>query len=182
MTAPVELETPRLRLRSFTLSDVPEMVRLAGAREVAATTLLIPHPYTRADAEEFLRHASESFGKGESIVFAITLGETGELCGAMGLRLESTHARAELGYWIAVPLWRRGYCTEAARCVLTYAFEELKLNRVYAHTFHGNAASQRVLEKLGMRHEGTLRQHIQKWGEFVDLDCYGVLRGEVAGH
>ena len=180
MTAPVELETERLLLRSFRASDIPDIVKLAGAREVAATTLLIPHPYVEADAREFLLHASKSLQNGEGVVFAITNRETDQLCGGMGLRLEPAHARAELGYWIAVPFWRRGYCTEAAKRVLEYGFNQMKLNRIFAQTFAGNEASQNVLEKLGMRREGTLRQHVQKWGERVDVTCYGILREEFA--
>jgi RimJ/RimL family protein N-acetyltransferase len=178
MTAPVELKSERLLLRSFEVPDIPEIVRLAGAREVAATTLRIPHPYREADAHEFLRDASQSLEKGEGVVFAITIAQTRELCGGIGLQLEASHARAELGYWIAVPFWGRGYCTEAAKRVAGYGFDELRLHRIFAQTFSGNAASRRVLEKLGMRQEGTLRQHVQKWGALVDVDCYGVLREE----
>jgi RimJ/RimL family protein N-acetyltransferase len=178
MTAPVNLTTERLLLRSFRESDIPELVRLAGGREVAATTLLIPHPYRAPDARDFLQRSSESLRQGQSMTFAITIAASGDLCGGMGLRMEPEHLRAELGYWIAVPFWRRGYCTEAAKRVLFYGFQELLLNRIFAQTFAGNTASQRVLEKLGMRHEGVLRQHVQKWGAFVDIHCYGVLRQE----
>ena len=73
MTAPQELRTPRLLLRSIERDDVPNIVRLAGAREVAATTLQIPHPYAENDAVTFLAKAGEDFLAGRSVVFAITL-------------------------------------------------------------------------------------------------------------
>ncbi|HVP44352.1 MAG TPA: GNAT family N-acetyltransferase [Terriglobales bacterium] len=170
-----ELRTERLLLRDFRRADIPDIVRLAGAREVAANTLRIPHPYTAADAETFLRlRAEKSFGYS----FAITLFASGELCGAVGLHPDAVHPRAELGYWIGVPYWGRGYATEAARAVLDFGFRELKLQRIFAHHFEGNPASARVLQKLGMKHEGCSRQHIKKWGELLDLENYGILRSE----
>lgn len=170
-----ELLTQRLLLRDFRREDIPDIVRLAGAREVAATTLRIPHPYTEADAEEFLKRRQErAFGYS----FAITLRVSGELCGGVGLHPDPAHPRAELGYWIGVPYWGNGYATEAARAVVDFGFRELKLQRIFAHHFEGNPASARVLEKIGMKHEGCSRQHIEKWGKLLDLENYGILRAE----
>ena len=181
MTAPQELRTTRLLLRSFERGDIPALVRLAGAKEIAATTLNIPYPYTERDAKSFLAKASKDFRAGHSIVFAITVLSTRELCGAVGVNIVDMHSRAELGYWIGVPFWGRGYATEAARAAVAFGFETLRLNRIYAHHFYGNAASQRVLEKIGMHHEGRSRQHIQKWDRFIDLENYGLLAEEFRG-
>src|ERR1700682_1909854 len=100
MTAPQELLPPRLLLRSFERGDIPAIVRLAGAREIAATTVNIPHPYTENDAQNFLAHTEEDFRAGRSLSFAVTISPDGELCGAVGLTLTPAHERAELGYWI----------------------------------------------------------------------------------
>jgi [ribosomal protein S5]-alanine N-acetyltransferase len=178
MTAPQELRTASLLLRSFEREDIPAIVRLAGANEIAATTLNIPHPYSEDDAQSFLAKASEDFRAGRSVSFAISISPGGELCGAVGLHLAEVHKRAELGYWIGVPYWERGFATEAASAAVGFGFETLRLHRIYAHHFAGNTASQRVLEKIGMRHEGRSRQHIQKWGHFVDVENYGVLAEE----
>jgi [ribosomal protein S5]-alanine N-acetyltransferase len=70
------------------------------------------------------------------------------------------------------------YCTEAARAVLEFAFTEFRLNRVHAHHFSHNPASGRVMQKVGMRHEGHLRRHVKKWGEFYDVEAYGILRSD----
>jgi RimJ/RimL family protein N-acetyltransferase len=83
-----------------------------------------------------------------------------------------------LGYWIGVPYWGNGYATEAGRAVLDHGFGELGLNRVYAHCFARNPASRRVLEKLGMRHEGTRRRHTLKWGEYLDEEEFGILASD----
>jgi [ribosomal protein S5]-alanine N-acetyltransferase len=178
MTAPQELRTSRLLLRSFERKDIPAIVRLAGAREVAVTTASIPHPYTENDAKSFLAHGHDEFREGRSAIFAITLLQDNELCGAVGLSIAPAHHRAELGYWIGVPFWRRGIATEAAAAVLAFGFETLQLQRIHASHFAGNTASQRVLEKIGMHHEGSARKHILKWDQFIDLENYGLLAAE----
>ena len=167
------IATARLTLRRFTAADAPDVQRLAGTREVALNTLRIPYPYPAGAAEAWIarQQADES-----EMVFAIE--HEGRLIGAIGLVLEREHDRAELGYWIGVPFWGRGFATEAAAAVVRHGFENQELNRIYAQVFSRNPASSRVLQKIGMRHEGTLRQHVRKWGELVDLECWGRMRDE----
>jgi RimJ/RimL family protein N-acetyltransferase len=172
------LEAPRLILRPYGESDIPSLVRFAGAREVAATTLRIPHPYTDQNAREYLSICQAESATGPVTRFAITLRESGEFCGGVGLRLDDTHHRAELGYWLGIPHWGKGYATEAAAAVLKYGFESLGLHRIYASHFAGNDASGRVLLKIGMKYEGCLRGHICKWEEFHDLEFYGILKSD----
>ena len=178
MTAPQELRTARLLLRSFDREDIPALVRLAGAREIAATTIQIPHPYKEEDASNFIAKAEANCREGLSAGFAISLPQEKELCGAIGLHLANEHLHAELGYWVGVPFWGRGFATEAARAVVEFGFRTLRLRRIFAHHFAGNTASQRVLEKIGMTHEGRSRQHVVKWGKFLDLENYGLLAEE----
>ena len=178
MTAPRELRTARLLLRSFEAADIPAIVRLAGAKQIAATTLMIPHPYAEDDARTFLAKANEDFTEGLSAIFAISILPKRELCGAVGLHIAALHMRAELGYWIGVPFWGKGYATEAAGAAIAFGFETLRLHRIYAHHFSENTASQRVLEKIGMRHEGRSRHHVQKWDRFIDVENYGLLAEE----
>jgi ribosomal-protein-alanine N-acetyltransferase len=178
MTAPRELRTARLLLRSLEGEDIPALVCLAGASEIAATTLNIPHPYGEDDARSFLAKASDDFDAGRSVTFAISLWPARELHGAVGLGIADAHSRAELGYWIGMPSWGKGYATEAARAAVAFGFGTLRLRRIFAHHFAGNTASQRVLEKIGMRHEGRFRQHILKWDRFIDVENYGLLAEE----
>ena len=126
----------------------------------------------------FLADAGEDFRAGRAVIFAISILPVGELCGAVGLHIAGDHKHAELGYWIGVPFWGRGYATEAASSAVSFGFEALQLNRIFAQCFAGNTSSHRVLEKIGMRHEGRLRQHVQKWGEFIDVDNYALLARE----
>jgi [ribosomal protein S5]-alanine N-acetyltransferase len=171
--APV-LETGRLRLRPYAQADVAELVPLIGAREVAATTLRIPHPYTEDDARSFIA-SSQSASEAR---FAVTLRSDGHLVGGIGLRLDPKHQNAELGYWLGVPYWGKGFATEAARAMLHYGFEDLHLHRIHASHFKHNPRSGRVLRKLGMKYEGCQHEHIRKWNQFIDSELYGILRHE----
>ena len=171
-SADVTLKTARLVLRPLTIADAPRVQLLAGAREVALNTLLIPHPYPDGAAEAWIANASE-----HEVKFAI---DDGELVGVIGLRVNESDNRAELGYWIGVPYWDRGYATEAAAEVVRYGFEELGLNKIYAGYFSRNPASGAVLRKIGMTYEGTLRQHHRKWGEYVDVEFYAIITTRTA--
>ena len=174
MTMLPTLETARLKLRPYSEADIAELVPLIGAREVAATTLRISHPYTEQDARAFLALAQEP-GK---IWLATTLRSDGRQIGGVGLRVEDPHQHAELGYWLGVPYWRQGYATEAAGEMLRYGFVDLGLHRIFASHFRHNPASGRILVKLGMRYEGCQREHLRKGDQFVDSELYGVLRQE----
>lgn len=173
MAAPT-LRTERLLLRPFVQDDIPELLPLIGAREVAATTRRIPHPYTQAHAEEYVKASQQ----GDEINLAIVRKSDMRLVGGGILRPDTDHQHAEVGYWIGVPYWGNGYATEAARALVQYAFEELQLHRVHASHTANNPASGKVLRSVGMKYEGRMREHLVKWGEYQDLEFYGMLKGE----
>jgi RimJ/RimL family protein N-acetyltransferase len=177
MKAPPVLTTHRLLLRFLDLADAPEVTRLVGEREIAATTLQIPYPYEEGMAAEWIAPQREQWERGEQATFAMVRREDDRLVGAIGLGIQSRHHRAELGYWVGRSFWGNGLATEAARGVVAYGFDELGLERIYAYCMKDNPASARVLRKAGMTLEGCLRRHVEKWGEFKDLEVYGILRG-----
>ncbi len=74
------------------------------------------------------------------------------------------------------PYWGRGYCTEAARALLGYAFHTLELNKVESECLTRNPASARVLQKIGLSSEGIRRQRYLKWGRFEDVEQFGLLK------
>jgi RimJ/RimL family protein N-acetyltransferase len=141
---------------------------------VALNTLLIPHPYPEGAAEEWITKQKADFDDERLVNFAL---DDGRLVGAMGLVFKGDGI-AEIGYWIGVPFWNRGYATEAAEAVIRYGFEDLGLHKIFACHYTRNPASGRVMQKVGMQYEGTLRQHVRKWDQYVDMACYGLLRGE----
>src|SRR5579863_3317827 len=93
------LTTPRLTLRPFDLSDAPAVQRLAGAKEVAATTLNIPHPYLDGLAENWISEHANHRQRGTDMHYALIRRETFELIGAIGATFNRVHERAEIGYW-----------------------------------------------------------------------------------
>ncbi len=172
------LYSQRLILRPFRMQDAGAVQVLAGDRDIAANTLNIPHPYPEGQAEQWIATHEGRFERLEGVTFAIVPRDSETLVGAIGLEVSKQHNRAELGYWIGKFYWNRGFATEAAQAVLEYAFNELGLARVYASHFKRNPASGRVMQKAGMRREGRLRRHIRKWGRYMDLEIYGILREE----
>lgn len=146
--------TERLLLRALQLADAVDVQRLAGDRDIADTTLNVPHPYEDGMAEAWILGQQSKIECGELSVFAITLKTNGELIGTIGLRIDPGMSRANLGNWIAKPFWNKCYCTEAALRVVQFGFEDLNLNRLHAEHLDRNPASGKVLQKIGMTKEG----------------------------
>ena len=163
-------------------TDAAVVQKLAGDRDVALQTMNIPYPYKDGLAEQWLSTLADQFVEGKQAAFAIVARANdkpeGEFIGAIGLMIEPDHERAELGYWVGKPYWGNGYCTEAVRAILAYGFEQLGLRRIQAWHFFRNVPSGRVMRKIGMTHEGHLRQHIKRGNEVHDVEVYGILRSE----
>ena len=178
ITAPT-LQTERLILRTFTLDDASEVQKLAGDRDVAKTTSVIPHPYEDGMAEEWINTHQAKFDNGTGIYLAITLNDPQEqqdpiLIGAISIVIDIKDKIGELGYWVGKPYWNCGYCTEAAKVILTYAFDVLNLKSIHAFIFRRNPASGRVLEKIGMDYEDSFPNAVEKWGKTEDLIKYSI--------
>jgi [ribosomal protein S5]-alanine N-acetyltransferase len=172
MTAP-RLETARLLLRPLLRDDAPVICQLAGDRQIAATTLNIPHPYPPEAAVAFIEHTMQP--SDQNFTFGIERRSDTVFMGVIGLHAQHGF-RAEIGYWMGVPYWGQGYMTEAVRRVIQFGFDDLHLERIHAWCFAHNPASARVMAKAGMQFEGIMRQHYLKWGEFVDAGCYSIIR------
>ncbi|CAE6752307.1 MAG: GNAT family N-acetyltransferase [Nitrospira sp.] len=177
MTSDHMIRTERLLLRPFQTTDAEAMHHLAGTRAVAAGTFL-PHPMDRQAALSWITERVEEQAAGRGVTFAITLAESGQVIGAIGMELVVAHEQGRLSYWLGRPYWNRGYGTEAVTALVGYGFNSLKLHRIYAPHFHTNPASGRVLQKVGMTHEGRLREHYLRFGQRIDVELYGMLREE----
>ncbi|KAA3660321.1 MAG: N-acetyltransferase [Calditrichaeota bacterium] len=178
MTKRPSLQTERLLLRPFTMQDAPVVQKLANCKQVTATTLQLPYPYELPHAEEWIQTHETLYKDRQQVVFAITLLDKGNLVGAIGMRTDKVHENAEIGYWVGVDFWNKGFATEAARAVVEFAFSKMELNRIFAHFMVHNPASGKVMKKLGMQFDGIMREHVKKNGEFVDLHLYSILRKE----
>ena len=176
--------TPRLVLRPFEAGDAAEVTRLVADGRIADTTRNIPHPYRQEMAEHWIASLGPNFQAGTQATFAITSAadhadhRLHTLLGAIGLTIARADQRAEMGYWLGVPFWGQGYTTEAATALLRYGFTELGLHRIMATHIARNPASGRVMQKIGMRYEGTLRDHYVKNDAFEDVVYYAILLPE----
>jgi ribosomal-protein-alanine N-acetyltransferase len=178
---PPVLETPRLRLRPFEAADAPALFEIASNPTVTRFTTWDAHR-TVDDSRTFINdYAGVRYLEGVPDPLAILLKQDGRLIGAAGGRWESEPNRCmEFGYWLGEPFWGRGLATEAARAFVAHLFAAYPVERVQAHFIEGNAASGRVLEKVGLKFEGVRRRALFQRGRFWDIHCYAALRDEWA--
>jgi ribosomal-protein-alanine N-acetyltransferase len=171
----VILTGERVLLRPLAARDAAEMFVFASDPEV--TRYLPWEPETNiATVRGFLQDQVGRRRRGESIGFAVILRETGVMIGSTDLmELKAVRGQAEIGYLIAREHWNRGIMTEAGRLTLDYGFSSLRLDRVIAWADADNAASRRVLEKLGMESAGS--EH-----RFVKNERRPYVRYEVSRH
>jgi ribosomal-protein-alanine N-acetyltransferase len=178
---PPTLETDRLVLRAFEEADAPALFPHAANPNVTRFTLW-EHHKSLDDTLMFVRdYARCRYLEGTPEPYAITqkADPAHNPIGAVGCFWASQANRTmELGYWLAEPFWGRGLAVEACRAVLTHALTACEPQRVQARVIAGNAASVRVLQKLGFRYEGLLRASLFRRGNFEDLLYYAVLRSE----
>jgi RimJ/RimL family protein N-acetyltransferase len=154
LTGAPELLTPRLRLRPCVAEDAAAIDREVADDRVARWTTHIPHPYPPGAAEAFIADTLADMATGHGFTFAILERASDELVGAIRLDRVEPAGTGEIGYWIAVPRWGRGYATEAARAVVRFGFEDLGLARLRTHVMPANDRSRRVLEKAGFIADG----------------------------
>jgi [ribosomal protein S5]-alanine N-acetyltransferase len=177
VSATPTLQTSRLLLGPFDPADAADLQRLAGAREIADTTVSIPHPYELDHALAWIGHQRRESVRGRTTNFAVRLVPGSPLIGCAGLRdIDGEHSQAELGFWIGREWWGHGYAREAAAAVIRFGFEQLGLNRIYAHHMARNPAAGKVLLHVGMEREGLLRERVRKWGVYEDVILYAILR------
>ena len=174
MYAPTNLRTRRLLLRPFALDDVDDVFSYASDPEWARF-LTVPIPYTREDAQSFVDGNSNSKWE-DNTMFAIEFKDTA--IGAIGFRFDSPNEVAMLGYSIARPYWNKGLMTEAVQAVIDWAFKQFGLAKIWSFADVENIGSWRVMEKVGMTREGTLRSHGVLRGVRQDFHYYGILRSE----
>ncbi len=134
----------------------------------------MPHPYTDADAADFVRRTK--IGAIGKCVYAITKADTGAFLGCCGIEPHEDGKTVELGYWLGEAHWGRGVMTGAVRGFTEYAFGAFELCRIFAVVFEWNSASRRVLEKAGYELEGRMRRAAVKDGQVIDQFLYATVR------
>jgi RimJ/RimL family protein N-acetyltransferase len=166
------IETARLILRAPRPQDAEGIAALANDLRIAENTARLPHPYRVKDAEEFIAHLSRSDSE---IAYLITLAGR-EIIGVCGIATPE-RSGPELGYWIGVRHWGRGYATEAAHALVDHAFAELGHGTLSASARVSNPASRRVLEKCGFQWTGVELRRIRAIASAAPFDRFRLDRG-----
>jgi RimJ/RimL family protein N-acetyltransferase len=164
------LATARLVLRAPRRGDVKAIASLADDRRIAANTARIPHPYGIEDAEQFIAAVNKREGEA---CFAVTL--DGAPIGVCSVELREDGP--ELGYWLGVPYWGRGFATEAARALIDHAFGDLEHDTLISGARVNNPASRRVLEKCGFQWTGVRLSRIRAINSAAPIDRFRLDRG-----
>lgn len=173
------LESKRLILRPLQTTDAEAMTTLLQDPVIARWTLRLPWPYTLDDARHFIALQTDDEHAGMALNWGIVERVSDRLTGVVGLHgIDTAAGRAELGYWMGEPYRGKGYTTEAARRIVSWAFETAGFERIQATYFVGNDASATIMRKIGMTHEGLLRGYARKYDHLHDVHLYAVLRDD----
>ncbi|MBK8799824.1 MAG: GNAT family N-acetyltransferase [Anaerolineales bacterium] len=172
------LRTARLRLRPFTEADTDAIFALQSNPRVLRYWDAPPWK-ERGQAARFIARCNQMEQEGSGARLAIERTADDRFIGWCSLmNWDAVYRSAMLGYCFDGSAWGQGFATEAAGALLQWAFNTLDLNRVQSEADTRNAASGRVLEKLGFLREGTLRENCIVDGEASDSWVYGLLRRE----
>ena len=142
------LETPRLTLRRFRVSDAERVAEISANWNVARMLRLAPYPQTVAEKRAWLASHEVEWLAGEAYRFAVV--EDGVVIGCADID-EQASGRNEIGYWFDEACWGRGFATEAASAVRDFAFGVLGLAQLTSGHAFDNPGSGHVLETLGFR-------------------------------
>lgn len=175
----VTLETERLILRRFVPGD-EEAVFGNWASDDEVTKFLTWPTHKSIDASRwYVNFCLDAYSSPDTYQWGIVLKETGELFGSISVvHTEENIDAAEIGYCIGRRFWGRGYTAEALRAVITFLFEQVGAQRVCARHDSNNPNSGRVMQKAGMKYEGTLRRSGRNNQGIVDCCVYSILRQE----
>ncbi len=172
------LETPRMRLRRLTMRDANDVFEYASMPEVSKHVTWDYHR-TVADSMAFLKSILLQYENGIPSPWGIVYKENNKLIGTGGYHnWNPEHRRAEVGYAISSRYWNKGIMTETLKRMLRFGFEAMDLNRIEALCKIENAASEKVMQKCGMKYEGTLREQMFVKGAYQDLKLYSILKQE----
>jgi ribosomal-protein-alanine N-acetyltransferase len=169
------IPTARLTIRPFVDGDVDPVFAIASQPEFSKHMSWRAHA-DKATTKEFITHSLAVAASNAGAVWAIE--HDGKTVGCIGLDNLRWHLgslrvdRAELGYWLAPALWNKGLMTEAASAVMRFAFEKIGLHKVTTRCFVDNAASRRVIEKVGFRFVGRAEEDVWRDSRWITQLLY----------
>ena len=164
------LLSQRLVLRAPHEDDIDALAHLANNANIATMVARMPHPYTIADAADFVRRTKAgAIGK---CVYAITEADTGAFLGCCGIEPHEDGKTVELGYWLGEPHWNRGYATEAAQSLTDMVFRTRDVEQIDARVRVMNIASRRVIQKCGFQFQANGMIQSLAIGGMVPVEWY----------
>lgn len=176
-----KIETERLILRRFELSDAKEMFdNYTSHEKVTAYLTWKPHKSVEDTKKYLTEVVLPAYQKLDCYRWAIVLKENGQVIGVIDASLSvDKNKKAQLGWVIGDKYWGRGIMPEAGKAVLQYLFN-IGYERIEAIHFVDNKKSGRVMQKIGMKHEGTLRKfHIDANGKLIDCEMYSIIDSDL---
>jgi len=160
------------------MSDARQMAELAKDKSVARFTR-IPHPYTIKDAYKFLRECDKKWKEGNNYNFGIFLKDNMQI-GSIGIHeISRVNKKCEIGYYLGKRFRGKGHMTEAVKLILEFIFKKLKLHRIEVTIHPENIRSQKLIERVGGKYEGYMREGVNLKGKFVDAKLYGILEKDI---
>ncbi|MGA2130076.1 MAG: GNAT family N-acetyltransferase [Candidatus Pacearchaeota archaeon] len=175
------LKTQRLILRKPKISDWKDIVE--GLKDVSVAEGLeeIPHPYKKKDALIWIKKTIERWKKKKKEVytFMIELKSEKKIIGGIGLhKVDKFVGTAGTGSWINKKYWRKGYVTEAKIAVNEFAFNKLKLRKLYSYVYTDNKASNRTQKSMEYKFEGCSKKgsRTRATGKIKDVNIYGLFK------
>ena len=172
------IKTERLVLRKLTQDDAQDVFEYASDPEVPKYSTWSVHQSIE-DTKEFLNAVIEEYVNHEIAPWGIVHKADKKVIGTCGfVNWILDDDRAEIGYALSRKYWGQGYMPEAVREAIDFGFRKMQLNRIEARCKVENTASARVMEKVGMKFEGILREHMFVKGKYHDLKIYSILRKE----
>lgn len=171
------LHTPRLDLVELSHAHVPDLFKLFTDPRVTEFYNVIPLK-EEADAEKIIELLAGRYRERSGIRWGIALKGQKEIIGNLGFNSFTRGHRGVIGYSLMYEYWNKGIITEAIKAIIDFGLDQLQVNRIEAEVMPGNTASERVLTKLGFRHEGLLREWMLWGGKHYDINMYSLLKGE----
>ena len=175
------LETERLWLRKLTQEDAADMFEYAADSEVSRYLTWEPHKSIEESCA-FIQTVLDAYREGQVTDWGIEHKRDRKLIGTCGfIKWVRSRNCAEIGYALSQAYWHRGLMTEAVTGVADLGFRDMGIYRLEAFCAPPNVGSARVLEKLGMHYEGTLRARFFFKGDYHNMQVYSILRPEWSG-
>jgi [ribosomal protein S5]-alanine N-acetyltransferase len=170
--------TQRLRLRPLRMDDAEDFFEIWSDSEAMRYFSFQPM-HSIAQAEERIAGKLQFSADRRDVICVVELQSTGEVIGDCALFNGVAHSqRAEIGFCLKRKHWGKGYMAEATEALIGHGFEQVGLRRLEADVDPRNQSSINLLERLGFKREGFLRERWMINGEAMDTVLYGLLRGE----